>query len=47
MDIINSKMFFAVCIVLLYNLGFSNITFHKDWSLLSILKEDYNNDSGN
>ena len=43
MDVINTKMSFAVCIVLLYNLGFSNITFHKDWSLLSILKEDSNN----
>lgn len=43
MDVINSKMSFAACIILLYNLGFSNITFYKDWSLLSILKEDFKN----
>lgn len=42
MDVINSKMSFAACIILLYNLGFSNITFYKDWSLLSILKVDSN-----
>lgn len=42
MDVINSKMSFAVCIILLYNLGFSNITFYNDWSLLSILKVDSN-----
>ena len=40
MDMINSKLSFAVCIILLYNLGFNCITFYKDWSLLSILKED-------
>lgn len=40
MDVINSKMSFAVCIILLYNLGFNNITFYKYWSLLSILKQD-------
>ena len=42
MDLINSKLSFAVCIILLYNLGFSNITFYKDWSLLSILKVNSN-----
>ena len=40
MDVINSKISFAVCIILLYNLGFNRITFYKDWPLLSILKED-------
>lgn len=39
MDMINSKLSFCVCIVLLYNLGFSNIAFHKDWALLSVLNE--------
>ena len=43
MDVINSKMSFAVCIILLYNLGFSNIAFYKDWLLLSILAENPNN----
>ena len=40
MDVINSKLSFAVCIILLYNLGFNHITFYEDWKLLSILKED-------
>lgn len=39
MDMINSKLSFCVCIVLLCNLGFSNIAFHKDWFLLSVLKK--------
>ena len=42
MDIINIKLSFSVCIILLYNLGFSCIVFNKDWLLLSILKEDSN-----
>ena len=42
MDMINSKLSFAVCIILLYNLGFRQIEFYKDWSLLSILKEKSN-----
>ena len=40
MDVINSKLSFAVCIILLYNLGFNHITFYEDWKLLSILKKD-------
>lgn len=44
MDRINTKLSFAVCIVLLSNLGFTQITFYKDWSLLSILLEDKSND---
>lgn len=42
MDKINTKLSFAVCIVLLSNLGFKQIAFHEDWSLLSILEEKPN-----
>lgn len=42
MDKINTKLSFAVCIVLLSNLGFKQIEFYKDWSLLSILEKKPN-----